>query len=218
MPALASDLMAEVGGAQPRDWNPVPSVGFCGYVGSAWSRLLYLATGRTNKRLGLVLRARATRALAASRDVESKLILRPVFLGGADSGRFSDSRRFAAARQEFLDNVFGTDYTLCLRGAGNYSFRFYEVLSAGRIPLFVNTRCVLPCEDEIDWHKHCCWVEEADLQNLPQRLRAFHERLGPDGFMELQSANRHLWERWLSPRGFHEHAFDRAVSSGASSR
>ena len=54
-------------------------------------------------------------------------------------------------RFEFIRNILSSDYTLCFRGSGNYSLRFYETLCLGRIPLFINTDCKLPFEDEINW-------------------------------------------------------------------
>ena len=41
-------------------------------------------------------------------------------------------------------------FTFCYRGAGNFSYRFYETLMMGRIPILVNTDCVFPFEDKVD--------------------------------------------------------------------
>ena len=35
--------------------------------------------------------------------------------------------------------MLASPYILCVRGAGNYSARFYEALALGRIPVLVNT-------------------------------------------------------------------------------
>jgi hypothetical protein len=53
--------------------------------------------------------------------------------------------------KEFQDNIKNSHFTLCNRGAGNFSMRFYETLSAGRIPLILDTDLVLPYEDKINW-------------------------------------------------------------------
>ena len=47
----------------------------------------------------------------------------------------------------FIKNMQKCDYTLCVRGTGNYSGRFYMTLNAGRIPVVLDTDVVLPCED-----------------------------------------------------------------------
>ena len=67
-----------------------------------------------------------------------------------------------------------SDYCLSLRGKGNYSFRLYEIFAMGRIPLFIDTDCVLPFEDEIDWKRHCCWVDQSDLGRADEIVAQFH--------------------------------------------
>jgi Exostosin family len=106
-------------------------------------------------------------------------------------------------RKKFVTNMLDSDYVLCTRGGGNFSYRFYETLSCGRIPVFINTDCALPFERWIDWKKFCIWVEEDDLPYLGDRICEFHNRLTPQQFQELQLNCRKLWLEWLSPQGFH---------------
>jgi hypothetical protein len=40
-------------------------------------------------------------------------------------------------------------YVVCPRGTENYSFRIYEALGRGKIPVIIDTDMVLP--KEIDW-------------------------------------------------------------------
>jgi hypothetical protein len=101
-----------------------------------------------------------------------------------------------------LESLFENDYTVCIRGAGNYSYRLYETLAAGRIPLFINTRCVLPFEDEIDWRQHCLWIEEEDINHAGEIVADFHRRISPQRFEEVQIANRRIWDERLSALGF----------------
>jgi hypothetical protein len=54
-------------------------------------------------------------------------------------------------RREYVNSVFGCDYALCMRGAGNWSYRFVDSLSAGRILVMIDTNCMLPLEDDTDW-------------------------------------------------------------------
>lgn len=108
-----------------------------------------------------------------------------------------------SVRAAFWSNIFNSDYTLCIRGGGNFSYRFYEVLAAGRIPLFVNTRCVLPFDNEIDWRRHCVWVEEQEMDRIGEIVREFHSRISREEFHALQMANRRLWETRLEPLSFY---------------
>jgi hypothetical protein len=210
MPALCNDMLRHVPGGV-RQKQAKPTLGFCGFVGSSLKRMYYGLTGRRQKVVGLNLRHRVVKRLEADAAITCKFILRTSFYGGA-MGRFHRNvNRAAEVRREYLENILGTDYTVCLRGKGNFSYRFYEVLSAGRIPVFVNTDCALPFADRIDWRRHCVWVEEGQIDRAGEIVREFHDRLSPEQFVETQRANRTLWLDWMSPLGFHRQILRDAV-------
>ena len=98
--------------------------------------------------------------------------------------------------------MMDSDYVLCSRGFGNYSYRLYESLACGRIPVFVDTDCVLPYDFVIDWKRYCVWVDQSDLDSIPDRVAEFHDDLSPQQFEDLQLECRRLWEKWLAPEGF----------------
>ena len=104
----------------------------------------------------------------------------------------------------FVNNVFNNQYNICVSGHGNYSFRLYEILSAGRIPVFINTDCVLPFEEFINWKNHVVWVEEKDASKAGQYILNFHQSKSPEQFIELQQSNRKLWEQYFSKNGFYK--------------
>ncbi|MBC8008992.1 MAG: exostosin family protein, partial [Burkholderiales bacterium] len=124
----------------------------------------------------------------------------------------------SAARQraEFVANLDDADYALCARGLANCSIRLYEAISLGRIPLFVNTRCVLPYEWLVNWRSVCVCVDENELPHIADILRDDHARFTPSEFATRQRLARELFERWIRPEGFfaelHRH-FPRAVSA-----
>ena len=69
-------------------------------------------------------------------------------------------------RAEFVDNIVQNIYTMCVRGAGNFSLRFFEVLSAGRIPLIIDTDLPLPMTDVIDYKKFCVFIDQSKISNI----------------------------------------------------
>jgi hypothetical protein len=186
-----------------RQWSDTPSVGFCGFVSNPLMRTVYQLAGRKEKAEGLILRAKALRALRRTRGIQTQFVTRQSYWAGA-RGKYKETSKAkeAGPRAVFWNNVVNSDYTLCIRGGGNFSYRFYEVLAAGRVPLFVNTKCVLPFDDEIDWKKHVVWVEENQLNSAGEILKDFNAKLTPESFIELQNENRGLWERYLSPWAF----------------
>jgi hypothetical protein len=160
-----------------------------------------------------VIRDEAMRVLRHSGRVTTDFIVRTSFFGGSiwwetkggvTAARW-DQTRGTQLRREFLENMLRSDYVLCPRGGGNFSHRFYEALICGRIPIFIDTDCVLPYHDTIDWKRFSVWCSESDLESLPDRVADFHERLSPEEFIELQQACRRLWDERLSAEGFFEH-------------
>ena len=107
-----------------------------------------------------------------------------------------------------------SDYALCVRGNGNFSYRLYETLCMGRIPVFVDTDCVLPLDFDIAWREHCVWVDETEIDRIGDRILEFHDSVDEGEFEERQRACRDLWETHISPQGFfssfHRH-FDQAA-------
>ncbi|MBD2429779.1 MULTISPECIES: exostosin domain-containing protein [Fischerella] len=105
-------------------------------------------------------------------------------------------------RLEYVQNMVESNYILCCRGRGNFSLRFYETLCCGRIPIFVDTDCVLPYDFKIDWKKYCVWVDSKDLPQIAEKVAEFHNNLSPEQFVELQYDCRQMWKDWLSYEGF----------------
>jgi hypothetical protein len=99
---------------------------------------------------------------------------------------------------EFYANIERTPYTLCVRGAGNFSIRLYEVLAMGRIPVLVNSNFRLPLP-WLNWNSHCLIT---DRKNLRKTLHDFHNSCTPEEFINVQKSNKNLWREKLSLEGF----------------
>lgn len=219
-------VLNELGGMF--DWRKkvqIPTVGFCGQASTPLHTLLRLY-GRNSvfrvadslKILGfpsppiephIRLRRRALDFLSRTNGIEANFIVRDQYWGGhSDKSSLVNS----AVRQEYLSNIMNSDYIVCIRGAGNYSKRFYESLCCGRIPVFVNTDCVLPYDFAVNYRDYCVWVEADELQVIGERIKDFHHRLSASQFGELQHACRDLWLEWLTFGGylknFHRHFAD----------
>ncbi|WP_025006945.1 exostosin domain-containing protein [Marinilabilia salmonicolor] len=88
---------------------------------------------------------------------------------------------------------------------GDFSVRIYESLAMGRIPVFINTDCILPYDHLIDWKSHVVWIDERDLSKADEILADFHSSIHPDDFIRMQVDNRELWKKYLSLSGFYDH-------------
>ncbi len=150
----------------------------------------------------IFLRPEALKLLARSPVVQTNFIIRENLLAGALKNSEMDYSILQKSRDEFFHNIRESDYVFCARGSGNYSYRFYETLSCGRIPLFLNTDCVLPYHDTIAWNHYCVWVEKKELNRIAERVSEFHLAISASEFLQLQRDCRKLWEDCLSPEGF----------------
>ena len=143
------------------------------------------------------LRASVLRKFQKSSDVETNFIFRKKYRAGVTQNK--DSHKTTL---EFYENLKDSDYVVCVRGAGNFSVRFYEAMAMGRIPVFINTDCSLPFDNQIDWRKHIVRVEYKERHQVAQKVKRFHESLSTEDFIDLQLANRNLWKEKLTMGGF----------------
>lgn len=147
----------------------------------------------------LTIREKAIQVLRKEARIEPNFLLRDNFFAGVADGLPEEREE---ARRVFVNNLLGSDYVLCARGKGNFSYRYYETLAMGRIPLLIDTNCRLPYDFEIDYSDIGPIVDEQDLGQISQRLLAFHDQLSSDDFLDLQHRCRQLWLERLSPLGF----------------
>lgn len=220
MPALIEDLVNKYleNKLVIRQKQPQPTVGFCGHappLGMSWNQikikesirlgLSYLGLNKLKpERVAHSTRVKAILNLQKSSLIKSNIQLRHCSGMVWAYGYLLPQKKLNLEQQrtEFIDNLVNSDYVLCVRGYGNYSVRLYEALCCGRIPIFVNTDCVLPYDFEVDWRQYCIWVEEKDLPFIADIVADFHQRISPQDFVQMQYKCRQLWQKWLSPEGF----------------
>lgn len=194
----------------PKKKNDIPTVGFCGHSTLMFSKSMkeiakcLLENGRRFVKnpfrndyeplfASAFERAKLLQYLEKSVTVKTNFIYRKNYRGGAITEAERD-----ATTMEYYQNINDSDYILCVRGAGNFSVRFFETLMMGKIPVFVDTNCLLPFDNKIDWKKHIVWVDWKDRKNIAEKIVQFHNQLNDDEFIELQLSNRNLWKNTLS--------------------
>ncbi len=180
----------------------MPVVGYCGYGRSFKKSMLLFISYLRGKLLisrfydAQALRGRALNKLLKRQDICSNFIIRKDFWRGQ-----GDKNRL---RKDFINNLIGSDYILVTRGMGNFSYRFYETISCGRIPIFINTDSVLPFDHIIDYRKYCVWIEDKNINKIADVLLEFHQKITSEQFQKRQKEIRELYLEWLSPTGFYK--------------
>lgn len=119
--------------------------------------------------------------LKITKNITNNFIIRDRFWGGKPHDPM--------IIQDFVNNILSSHFTICNRGNGNFSMRFYQVLSAGRIPVLVNTDMIFPFENEIMWNeiviigkneedvisKIFQWWNEKDIENIQIQCKMIYD-------------------------------------------
>ena len=116
---------------------------------------------------GMSLRGRILESLKKNINLEANIIFR----------KRKDSRHISKEKYkfEYWNNMLDSPFILCIRGNGNFSVRFYETLALGRIPILIDTDCVLPLSNEIDWNKHCIIVSNGNSDRIAESVQHVFE-------------------------------------------
>lgn len=76
-------------------------------------------------------------------------------------------------REEYINNIYSCEFPLVVRWDWNYSYRLYEVMSAGKIPLFIDTWSKLPFENEINYKNLFIRIPYYDVKNIWQYIKNY---------------------------------------------
>lgn len=219
LPAYAEDLKGK--GLFVRDKTAEPPViGFCGWaqykdtknaVGSILQALPYdIAASLTfrprmrSRIKGLTLRRRAIAGLLTSSRIRPNFILRSSHSAHAATIRLDP----AQARREYVENMSASDFVLCIRGDGNYSLRFYEALSLGRVPILLDTDVRLPLDTTIDYRSFILPIAMHDLHRIGDRVADFWACCTEEQWFFMQVQARHAFEQYLSTPRYLAYAVD----------
>lgn len=73
----------------------------------------------------------------------------------------------------FIKNTINSKFVLSPRGFGRSSFRFFECLKLGSVPIYIwDDKCWLPFQDVIDYNKLCININISELSKLDVILRS----------------------------------------------
>lgn len=158
-----------------RDYNETPTVGFCGALTHG-------------------LRSQVISELNNSKNIKTNFLIRNSFWGGNVWGD--------TVRKQYIENTLNSDFVVCVRGAGNFSYRFYETMCLGKIPIVIDTDIDLPFEDFIDYGNYILKIPIKEIGNIQELVINYWNNISD--YTELQKNIISFWESILSPIGFIE--------------
>jgi hypothetical protein len=144
-------------------------------------------------RSGMYFRKKTVNILRNS-GISTNFLLRRFWGRGRDVRTKGLSDEF---REEFIKSIDINLFNLSIRGVGNYSFRFYEIISAGRIPVLIDTLCPLPMEDKINYDDFCVIVNHSDLKNTPDIIASWYKSKTNKQLVESQKKAKKVFKENL---------------------
>lgn len=102
-------------------------------------------------------------------------------------------------RESFLLGQQNTKIMLAPQSIpGVFPYRFYEAMSAQRIPALFCTDYILPFQDEIDWDKCTLRFPADQAQNAGTLIREFLNNTSEEKMAEMARYGREIWLKWLN--------------------
>ena len=116
------------------------------------------------------------------------------FIGGRGFWRAAVPKN---EEQQFMDVMSRSIFALCPRGYGATSFRMYEAMQFGTIPVYISDKHCLPWDDELDWGEFCIAIAPNEVVNLDTILGKFtHEELGA-----MSNKGKEVYSKYFSLEG-----------------
>jgi hypothetical protein len=104
----------------------------------------------------------------------------------------SQTEEIEQQKQRYAEVMARSKFVLCPRGAGPSSFRIFETMAAGRVPVILSDQWVPPAGP--DWKNCAVFSPEKQVEELGAILEKHEER-----FPRMAAAARKEWEEWFAP-------------------
>jgi hypothetical protein len=129
-----------------------------------------------------------------SKEIKSDLIIR--------QGFWAPELSKDEARIQFLNNMINNTFIICIRGAGNFSYRLYESMMMGRIPIIIDSDSIFPFDDVIDYNSFSFRIDHREFINIIKILKDISNKLSDNDIMDMQKNSRNIWREYMSPEGW----------------
>jgi hypothetical protein len=118
----------------------------------------------------------------------------PDFYGHLGSDKEARSRR-----ESFLDLQRQSRVSLAPQSIpGVLPYRFYEAMSAGRVPALFCTGYHLPFQDKIDWDKCTLRFDASRASDAGVLIRRFLDGTSDKTLVEMGRYGKEAWNRWFN--------------------
>jgi len=78
-------------------------------------------------------------------------------------------------RSNYIKTIKRSKFSLCPRGYGRTSYRLYESMMVGTIPVIISDDWQPPLSFMLDWNEFSVTINEADVDKIPEILNSFSD-------------------------------------------
>jgi hypothetical protein len=137
-------------------------------------------------------------AILASRRLNHDIERYPDFYGYIENEPEGKRRR-----KEFLRSLQESRIALCPESIpGVLPYRFFEAMSAGRVPFLISSNYVLPFADEIPYEKFCIWCSAETPSEAAAIAGDVLNRMSDADLIDAGKIARYWWEQKLDSRNW----------------
>lgn len=109
--------------------------------------------------------------------------------------------------KKFIDITCSSKFALAPRGYGKQSFRLYEILQLGTVPVYVSDVHYIPWSDELDWNDFCVPVNEDEIEQIDDILKSINDV----EYNKLLRNGRKVYEEYFTLEGMFKNIVNRIV-------
>ncbi len=99
----------------------------------------------------------------------------------------------------YFDMMQRSVATLCPKGFGAQSIRFFETMSCGRIPVLISDDYLLPLENRINYNAFICRLGEDEIGGIRDNLALFFNGHTDEEIVNMGSAACQTWSEYFAP-------------------
>ena len=107
--------------------------------------------------------------------------------------------------KRFSDITCSSKFGLAPRGYGKSSFRMYEILQLGTVPVYISDVHYLPWSDELDWNDFCVPVNEDEIEDIDTILKSISDV----EYNQLLENGRKVYEEYFTLEGMFKNILKR---------
>ncbi len=78
----------------------------------------------------------------------------------------------SGSTENFMDITEQSYFSLCPRGYGKTSFRLFEAMNLGAVPVYLFDDPWIPFQNKVDWDEFCLFSEEDEVDSLVKYMRS----------------------------------------------